>query len=101
MRAPSKPLNQDQEAVREARRAVEGLSQYRLAKRLGVARSLISEIEKGTRNAQPELLRRMAAIFDCPVSQLEARPAATSGPVDMQQVRDAERAVPQQMPRVS
>jgi transcriptional regulator with XRE-family HTH domain len=100
MRAPSKPLNQDREAVREARQAAK-VTQYRLAKQLGVARSLISEIEKGTRNAQPELLRRMAAIFDCPVSQIEARPAAASADVDVQQVRDAERAVPQQMPRVS
>ena len=99
MRAPSKPLNQDREAVRVAREAAE-ISQYRLAKRLGVARSLISEIEKGTRNAQPELLRRMAAIFDCPVSQLEARPAAASAHVDVQQVRDEERTVPQQVPGV-
>jgi len=100
MRAPSKPLNQDPEAVREARRAVEGLSQYRLAKRLGVVRSLISEIEKGTRNAQPELLRRMAAIFDCPVSQLEASAATETPAVDLRQVRDEERGVSQQMPRV-
>lgn len=98
MRAPSKPLNQDPEAVTETREAAK-VTQYRLAKRLGVARSLISEIEKGTRNAQPELLRRMAAIFDCPVSRLEARPPAPPADVDVQ-VRDAERAVPEEMPRV-
>lgn len=99
MRAPSKPLNQDPEAVTEAREA-RGLTKYRLAKILGYrSRSLFTEIEKGTRNAQPELLRRMAAIFDCPVSQLEARPATTSAAVDVQ-LRSSERAVSDEMPRV-
>lgn len=101
MRKPSKPLDHDPEAVTEAREAAD-VTQYALAKQLGVARSLISEIEKGTRNAKPDLLRRMAAILDCRASELEAKraqgPAAAAADVDVRQVRDTERAVPDSMP---
>lgn len=45
--------------VAEARESV-GLSQYRLAKDIGISRSLMSEIEAGTRNATEENLQKIA-----------------------------------------
>lgn len=71
MRTPRK-LDHDPRAVAKARSDA-GLSQYRLAKRLQRSRSLISEIEGGTRNATPELLDQMAEIFGCDVSTLQAQ----------------------------
>jgi transcriptional regulator with XRE-family HTH domain len=99
MRAPAKPLNQDRAAVTKAREDAE-LTKYRLAKILDCSRSLITEIEKGTRNAAPDLLSRMAAVFGCPVETLQAGASAEAADVDMQQVRDEERTVPQQVPGV-
>ena len=92
MRAPAKPLNQDRAAVTKAREDAE-LTKYRLAKILDCSRSLITEIEKGTRNAAPDLLARMAAVFGCPVENLQASTTAASTDVDVQQVRNAERVV--------
>lgn len=71
MRTPRK-LDHDPRAVAKAREDAR-LSQYRLAKRLQRSRSLISEIEGGTRNATPELLEQMAEIFGVDVSKLKAK----------------------------
>jgi transcriptional regulator with XRE-family HTH domain len=99
MRAPTKPLNQDRAAITKQREDAR-LTKYRLAKILGCSRSLITEIEGGTRNAAPDLLTRMAAVFGCPVANLQASPATTSADVDVRHMRDAERTEPEQMPRV-
>jgi transcriptional regulator with XRE-family HTH domain len=102
-RTPSKPIEHDPGAVKEAREAA-GLSQYALAKLLGVVRSLVSEIEGGTRNAKPEMQRRIARILGCPVADLAAKkPQGQTTPaahVDVQPVRNGERAVPVAMPEL-
>lgn len=68
-------LNQDPEAVTKAREDA-GLSKTALAKAVGRSLSLISEIEGGTRNAQPDLLERIADETDVPVERLMARDVA-------------------------
>ncbi|MFD4830219.1 multiprotein-bridging factor 1 family protein [Streptomyces uncialis] len=71
-RGPKDPLNHEPEAVEYARTKA-GLSKTALAAELGVSLSLISEIEHGTRNAQPELLIRMAQALNCPLVVLERK----------------------------
>lgn len=79
MRTPRK-LDHDPRAVAKARGDA-GLSQYRLAKRLKRSRSLISEIEGGTRNATPDLLRQMADVLGVDVSELQAKDSAGTASV--------------------
>ncbi len=50
-----------------------GLSQAEFAKAIGKSQSYVSEIRKGTRNANPALLLRMAEALNCPVVVLEAK----------------------------
>lgn len=64
------PLDHEPEAVTWAREAA-GLTKTELAARVGVTLSLISEIERGTRNAGPELIGKIAAALNCPVAMLE------------------------------
>ncbi|WP_047890990.1 helix-turn-helix domain-containing protein [Micromonospora sp. RV43] len=70
-RQPRHPLHHDPAAVRQARIA-RNLSQAELAKAIGL-RSVghISEIEGGTRNAGPDLLRSIAEALNCGVAALE------------------------------
>lgn len=70
-RAPEN-LNHEPEAVKYARRRA-GLSQAALARKLGVARSLVNEIEGGTRNATPAMLIKLAEALGCPVVVLERK----------------------------
>jgi transcriptional regulator with XRE-family HTH domain len=70
-RAPER-LNQEPQAVTWAREKA-GLSQAQLARECNVARSLISEIEAGTRNATPENLIKIARALNCPVVFLERK----------------------------
>lgn len=55
-----------------ARRA-KGWKQAALARELGISPALLCEIEKGTRNASPDLLNRMAQVLNCPVTVLERK----------------------------
>lgn len=55
--------------VRESRK----VTKRELAAAVGKAESLIGEIEKGTRNATPDVLLAMAEYLGCPVSMLERR----------------------------
>lgn len=66
------PLDHEPEAVAYARRKA-GLSQAEAANILGKSVSLLSEIEKGTRNARPELLAAMAKAYNCPLVVLERK----------------------------
>lgn len=70
------PLDHDPEAVTYARTKA-GLTKTQLAERIGVSLSLISEIEKGTRNATPTNLTRMAEVLNCPVVVLERKRDST------------------------
>jgi transcriptional regulator with XRE-family HTH domain len=69
---PKDPLDHEPAAVEQARRQA-GLSKSEVARRAGVSLSLISMVEKGSRNAGPALIDAMAGIFGCPADQLKRR----------------------------
>ena len=69
---PKTPLNHEPEAVTWAREKA-GLTKAAVAEEFPCAPSLITEIEKGTRNATPATLNRLAEIFNCPVVVLERK----------------------------
>jgi len=73
-RGPKDPLDHEPEAVRYARERA-GLTQQELADRCEppVARSLITEIENGTRNATPLMIGRLATALNCPRVVLERK----------------------------
>jgi transcriptional regulator with XRE-family HTH domain len=50
-----------------------GFTKSDVARQLGVSLSLISMIESGTRNAQPELIESMARILGCPPDDLKRK----------------------------
>ena len=66
------PLDHQPEAVAWARER-SGLTRADVARELGVALSLISQIESGRRNATPAMLLRLARVFNCPVVVLERK----------------------------
>lgn len=66
------PLDHEPEAVTWARKKA-GLNRRQLADRVGCKPSLITEIEKGTRNAHPAMLLKLAAALNCPVVVLERK----------------------------
>ena len=71
-RPPKDPLDHEPEAVTWAREQA-GLTRAQVAEALGVSAGLISEIEKGTRNATPARIRQLAAVFNCPKVVLERK----------------------------
>src|SRR5690606_36801853 len=70
-RAPAR-LHHTPEAVRWARERA-GLTQTQLAERAGHARTLVVEIEGGTRNATPAYLLKLAEALNCPLLVTEAK----------------------------
>lgn len=75
-RPPKDPLDHEPEAVTQAREEA-GLTKRELAKAIGCVESLIGEIERGTRNATPDRLRRIADALNCPVVALERKREST------------------------
>lgn len=71
-KTPKSPLDHEPEAVVYARGQA-GLTQTQLAERTGVTKSLINEIERGTRNATPAMLNKLAAALNCPRVILERK----------------------------
>jgi transcriptional regulator with XRE-family HTH domain len=65
-------FNHEAAAVTYARKKA-GLTRTQLAEQLGVALSLISQIESNKRNATPAMLLRMAEVLNCPVVILERK----------------------------
>lgn len=65
-------LDHEPEAAEYARRKA-GLSVTEAARELGVAVSLISQIESGKRNATPAMLLKMAEAYNCPLVVLERK----------------------------
>lgn len=49
------------------------LKQAQAASLIGISPSYLSEIEKGTRNAGPALLAKMADAYNCPLVVLERK----------------------------
>lgn len=69
---PKDPLDHDPAAFMQARMQA-GLSKSEVARRAHVSLSLISMIEKGTRNAVPALIDTLAVVLGCPPEQLKRR----------------------------
>ncbi|TDD77703.1 helix-turn-helix transcriptional regulator [Actinomadura rubrisoli] len=91
-RAPAR-LNHEPDAVRWARKK-SGLTQTALAQRAGLSRTLIVEIEAGTRNATDENLIKLARAMNCPVVALERKRVPEATPTAdgaVQRVRDGQR----------
>jgi transcriptional regulator with XRE-family HTH domain len=65
-------LNQEPSHVRWARQA-RGETIANVAAAIGKGESLVTEIERGTRNATPEVLAGIARYLGCPISMLERR----------------------------
>jgi transcriptional regulator with XRE-family HTH domain len=63
-------VNQDPTAIREAREA-RGMTQAELAAHVGRTNTYISEIEKGDRDARPELLADIASALQVAYDLLE------------------------------
>ncbi|WP_155054518.1 helix-turn-helix domain-containing protein [Streptomyces blattellae] len=72
---PKSPLDHEPEALAYARRKA-GLSQAELARRVGVAFSLVSEWERGTRNCTHANQIKVAETLNCPVVVLERKRVA-------------------------
>lgn len=70
-------FNHEPEAVTYAREKA-GLTKTELANRVGVALSLISQIESGKRNATPAMLLRLADALNCPLVVLERKRCTSS-----------------------
>lgn len=89
------PLDHAPEAVTYAREQA-GLTRTELAARCDVSLSLISEIEGGTRNATPEMIKKLAAALNCPRVVLERKhdepETSSSTPGPLQHLRDGKRA---------
>ena len=74
-RAPTR-LHHSPEAMRWAREKA-GLTQTQLAERAGLSRTLVVEIEGGTRNCTPANLLKLAEALNCPLVVLEAKREVT------------------------
>lgn len=69
---PLRRINQEPLHITWAREA-RGLNKAQLAAAIGKGRSLVHEIENGTRNATPAVLAAIADALSCPISLLERR----------------------------
>ncbi|WP_067470084.1 helix-turn-helix domain-containing protein [Actinomadura macra] len=81
---PKDPLDHEPKAVQYAR-SQSGLTQQQVADRCGVSKSLITEIENGTRNATPSMLNRLAEALNCPRVVLERKREVISCPTPARQ----------------
>lgn len=71
-RAPKRPIDHKPAAVRRARERL-GLTRKQVADAIEVSPSLITEIEKGTRNATQATIIRLAAVLRCSPDSLRRR----------------------------
>jgi len=102
-RAPAR-LNQEPSAVRWARKR-SGLTQTQLAERAGVSRTLVVEIEGGTRSATDGNLIKLAEAMNCPVVVLERKRESEAAPAPVSPVlgsglRSAERTESRDVPEM-
>jgi transcriptional regulator with XRE-family HTH domain len=73
---PKDPLDHEPAALTWARERA-GLTRAALAAEIGVSAGLVSEWEKGTRNAAPPRIKQLAAALNCPRVVLERKGRAT------------------------
>lgn len=66
------PLDHEPEGCVFARKAA-GLTLTEAAKQMDMAVSLLSEIEKGTRNLTPARMQALARVYNCPVVVLQRK----------------------------
>lgn len=66
------PLTHDPAALRYAL-ANSGLTQRQLAEKIKKSESLVSEMLRGTRNATPDVLKRIAGELNCPLVVIQAK----------------------------
>ncbi|MGC3954599.1 MAG: helix-turn-helix transcriptional regulator [Propionicimonas sp.] len=66
------PLDHDPEALQWALDK-SGMKQKDFADAIGKSQSLVSEMLRGTRNATPEVIQRMAEVLNCPRTVLERK----------------------------
>lgn len=72
-RRPAKdPLDHEPGAVIKARENA-GMTRVQVARAIGVSAGLITEIEKGTRNATPARIEQMAEVFGVSPDQLKRK----------------------------
>ena len=71
-RPPKYPLDHDPAAVTRAREEA-GFTRAYVATQLHVSAGLISEIEKGTRNATLARIEQLAEVFGCPADDLKRK----------------------------
>lgn len=69
-------LNHEPKAVTYARENA-GLTQAALAERVGISFQLMSDIERGYRNATPATIKKLAAALNCPRVVLESKREVT------------------------
>jgi transcriptional regulator with XRE-family HTH domain len=66
------PVDHDPNALVWARKAA-GWRQATLARELGISPSTLCEAEKGTRGLAPDVMKRLAATLNCPVTVFERK----------------------------
>jgi transcriptional regulator with XRE-family HTH domain len=71
-RKAKSPLDHEPSALTWAREQA-GLTRAALAEKIGVSAGLISEYEKGTRNAPPARIKQLASALNCPRVVLERK----------------------------
>ena len=71
-------LRQDPQRVTAARLAAGYKTKNQLAVRIGKARSLLTEIERGTRSASEDTLEKIAEACGCAVEELMPEPERTA-----------------------
>jgi transcriptional regulator with XRE-family HTH domain len=69
-------FDHEPEAVTYARKKA-GLTQAALAERIGISFQLMSDIERGYRNATPATIEKLAEALNCPRVVLESKREVT------------------------
>lgn len=99
---PKDPLDHIPEAVRYVREQA-GLTQTQLAAMCDTTQGHISEIETGSRNAPPPLIKKLATAMNCPRVILERKREPETTPAAAGRVRELpgeERADTDDVPQV-
>ena len=58
----------------KAKRTEKNMTQEQIAQKCGITQCAYSYYEIGKRNPKPEMLKKLATVFDCTVDELLAEP---------------------------